>query len=357
MQFIQVWAVPMWGRNCAEGALLLKGMRSLDHRPGSQRETPSADDLLPIEMLVTRLQATRSQTLLFEKLIDAEKFASLGQLAGNVTQQLNNPLTVILGYATMLEESSAVDPQDRKGVNAIIGEARRIRSTLESLSRVSREHADLPSAISVSELLSDMEQLYRQEFLQRSIDFQVNLAPGLPRVLCGAQQLRQAVLHCLQYAMSAVEREIPAVSVAEPKTVRLEAASEGNHVQISVSHSGPGFVQQERAFDPFAPAQPGADTDGLGLSLCATILRDQKGRNHPGIAGGLRRFRSGLAISSATSHRATQYVLPRNPLSNRRCSYLAEIHATQGGQAIPCANGRAEWQCPRPWVIISRITT
>jgi signal transduction histidine kinase len=278
MQFIQVWAVPMWGRNCAEGALLLKGMRSLDHRPGSQRETPSADDLLPIEMLVTRLQATRSQTLLFEKLIDAEKFASLGQLAGNVTQQLNNPLTVILGYATMLEESSAVDPQDRKGVNAIIGEARRIRSTLESLSRVSREHADLPSAISVSELLSDMEQLYRQEFLQRSIDFQVNLAPGLPRVLCGAQQLRQAVLHCLQYAMSAVEREIPAVSVAEPKTVRLEAASEGNHVQISVSHSGPGFVQQERAFDPFAPAQPGADTDGLGLSLCATILRDQKGR-------------------------------------------------------------------------------
>ena len=278
MQFTQVLAVPMWGRTCADGALLLKGVRPLDCRPGSDSDAPNTDDLLPIEMLVTRLQATRSQTTLFEKLIDAEKFASLGQLAGNVTQQLNNPLTVILGYATLLEESPTLDAPDRKGVNAIIGEARRIRSTLESLSRVSRDHADLPSAISVGELLNDMEQLYRPEFLQRSIDFQVNVAPGLPRVLCGAQQLRQAVLHCLQFAIGAVERENQATVAMEPKTIRLEAASEGSLVQISVSHSGPGFLQQERAFDPFAPSQVGNETDGLGLSLCATILRDQNGR-------------------------------------------------------------------------------
>ncbi len=52
-------------------------------------DAPPLDDLLPIEMLVARLQATRSQTMLFEKLIDSERFAGLGQLAGNVTQQLN----------------------------------------------------------------------------------------------------------------------------------------------------------------------------------------------------------------------------------------------------------------------------
>ena len=58
-------------------------------------------------MLVARLQAVRSQTTMLEKLIDSEKFAGLGQLAGNVTQQLNNPLTVILGYASLLEETLA----------------------------------------------------------------------------------------------------------------------------------------------------------------------------------------------------------------------------------------------------------
>lgn len=279
LRFTSVLAVPMVGRSGADGALLLRGVRAEDGiTSASPLDEPRADDLLPIEMLVARVQATRSQTIFFEKLIDSEKFAGLGQLAGNVSQQLNSPLTVILGYASLLEDSAALDKQDRKAVASIVAEARRIRSTLESLSRVSRSRADQPSAISVSELLADMEQLYRSEFLQRSIEFQVNVAPGLPRILCGAQQLRQAVLHCLQFAIRAVERDDPAADRKEPKTIRLEAARDGSLVQISVSHSGPGFLFPERAFDPFAPARPGGETAGTGLSLCATILRDQNGR-------------------------------------------------------------------------------
>ena len=278
LHFTDVFAVPMWSRTRAEGALLLRGLRPTGkRRSSSDSKVPGTDDLLPIEMLVTRMQATRSQTMLFEKLIDAEKYASVGQLAGNVTQQLNNPLTVILGYATLLEESSTLDTQDRKAITSIVEEARRIRSTIASLSRVSREHADQPSAISVGELLADIEQLYRTEFLQRSIEFQVSVAQGLPRVLCGAQQLRQALVHCLQYAIGAVERDNPA-ALDQPKTIRLEATSEAGLVQISVSHSGPGFQHQERAFDPFVPAQAGNETAGLGLSLCSTILSDQNGR-------------------------------------------------------------------------------
>ena len=68
---------------------------------------------------------------------------------------------------------------------------------------------------------------------------------------------------------------------------------------ILVTHTGPGFLNPERAFDPYVPAQAGGETAGLGLSLCATILRDNNGRasavnlepsrgsDHPGTAGGL----------------------------------------------------------------------
>jgi C4-dicarboxylate-specific signal transduction histidine kinase len=85
------------------------------------------------------------------------------------------------------------------------------------------------------------------------------------------------VLHCLQFAIEAVENQGPATSLAEEKTIRLEATAEGKHVQILVSHSGPGFLHPERAFDPFVPAQAAGETAGLGLSLCATILRDNNG--------------------------------------------------------------------------------
>ena len=279
LRFTSVLAVPMAGRSTTEGALFLAGMRPLrGHRSRHLDEPLRPDDLLPIEMLTARLQATRSQTMMLEKLIDSEKFAGLGQLADNVTQQLNNPLTVILGYASLLEETRNLNAQERKGIESILSEARRMRSTLESLSRVSRPHGAQLAAVSVDELLADMEQLYRPDFLQRSIEFQLRLAPSLPRVLCNAQQLRQAILHCLQYAIEAVEKQDRAVPSAEPKTIRLEASSEGKFVQILVSHSGPGFLQPERAFDPFTPAGATGETAGLGLSLCATILRDHNGR-------------------------------------------------------------------------------
>jgi C4-dicarboxylate-specific signal transduction histidine kinase len=266
LRFTAVLAAPLYGRTATDGALLLAGRRNPD-------EPLHADDLLPVEVLTARIQSARSQTMMLEKLIDAEKFAGLGQLAANVTRQLNNPLTVILGYASLLEEAEGLKPQAHKGIEAILTEARRMRATLESLSRVSRTQSGHLTAISVAELLTDMEQLHRSEFLHHSIDFRLNIAPGLPRVLGNAQQMRQAVLHCLQFAIKAVEGQ----STAGERTVRLEATAEGDHVQILIAHSGPGFPHPERAFDPFVPNQVAGETANLGLSLCATILRDNGG--------------------------------------------------------------------------------
>ena len=150
-----------------------------------------------------------------------------------------------------------------------------MRTTLESLSRIARNNGDQLAAVSVAELLSDMEQLHRSEFLQRAIEFRLSIAPALPRVMCSAQQLRQAIRHCLQFAMEALENSPLATG---PRTVRLEATSEGNLVQILIAHSGAGFPNPERAFDPFTSTPNGGKTAGLGLSLCATILRDNNGR-------------------------------------------------------------------------------
>jgi signal transduction histidine kinase len=276
LRFTSALAVPMVGRSSTEGTLLLAGMRAdeQDHSLPLR-----AEDLLPVEMLTARLQSVRGQTMMLEKLIDSEKFSGLGQLAGNVTQQLNNPLTVILGYASLLEENTSLAPQERRGLEAILTEARRMRSTLESLSRVAYSKGDQFAAVSVAELLADLEELHRSEFLHRSIHFRISMAAALPRVLCNSQQLRQAVLHCLQFAMDAVDRLGPVQerSLSEERSITVEATAEGNRVQIQVAHSGPAFLHPERAFDPFVPAHANGETAGLGLSFCATILRDNNG--------------------------------------------------------------------------------
>jgi signal transduction histidine kinase len=268
LHFTSALAAPMHGRTATEGALLIAGMRKPE-------EPLSPDDLAPIEMLAARLQSVRSQTRMLEKLIDSERFAGLGQLAGNVTTQLNNPLTVILGYASLLEESPRLETQEQKAVESILGSARTMRSTLESLHRVARAPSAQLAKVSVTEMLMDMERLHRSEFLQRSIEFRLKVDPELPQVRAHAQQLRQAVLHCLQFAMDAVEH----VEEASDRTVSLEAKTEGNHVEIMIAHSGPAFEHPDQAFDPFVPPQSGSgEAAGLGLSLCATILQDNSGR-------------------------------------------------------------------------------
>ncbi len=267
LHLTQLVAVPMAGKPDAEGAIFLAALRD----PG---EALSADDLFPVEVLAARLQSSRNQSMVLEKMVEAEKSAGLGQLANNITRQLNNPLTVILGYASLLEVTPSMTPQERKGVEAILSEARNMRTTLENLSRMSRSQGDQFAAISVTELMNDMEQLHRSEFLHRSIDFRLQIAPGLPRALGNAQQVRQAVLYCLQFAIEAVE------SIDSPgeKSVRVEASAEGGSVKILIAHSGPGFLHPARAFDPFVPAQAAGETAGLGLSLCSTILRENNGR-------------------------------------------------------------------------------
>ena len=263
-----VFAIPLYGRSSAEGVLFLTGLTD-SHSP------ISAVDLLPLEVLASRIQSARGQTMMLEKLVDAEKFVGLGQLAANVTRQLNNPLTVILGYASLLEEVDDLNPQAQKGVEAILTEARHMRLTLESLARMSHPQGDQVTAISVIELLTDLEQLHRSEFVQRSIDFRVHIAPALPRILGNAQQVRQAVLYCLQFAMDAVEN-----SDAVERTVRLEASADSNNqVQILVAHTGSPFPFPARAFDPFVPEPSNTESSSsLGLSMCATILRENNGR-------------------------------------------------------------------------------
>jgi signal transduction histidine kinase len=266
LHLTRVGAVPMFGPgNSADGALLLIG-------PRVPLNVLRADDLLPLEVLAGRLQAARAQALMLGKLIDSERFAGVGQLANNVAQQLNNPLTVILGYSALLEESAPVGP-DRRGVEAIAVEARRMKSILDRLSRFSRLTTERFNSFSVADLITDIEQLLRTDFLRHSIEFRSTVQPELPNIFGNAHQIRQALMHATQFAIEAVQRVEP----NQEKSVRIEAAVEDERIQILIAHSGPSFPHPDRVFDSFTTGFSGSEATGIGLSLCAAIVREHRG--------------------------------------------------------------------------------
>jgi len=178
---------------------------------------------------------------------------------------------VILGYSALLEEAAA--GSERKGAEAIVVEARKMRAILERLSRFSKISAERFNSFSVMDLLADIEQLHRTDFLRHSIEFRLTSPMNLPNIFGNAHQIRQALLHATQFAIDSVIR----ISPNEEKSVRIEAGAEDGRVQILVGHSGPGFPFPERAFDSLSSGFTGTETTGIGLSLCAAIVREHRG--------------------------------------------------------------------------------
>ena len=85
-----------------------------------------------IEALAAKLARTIENEAMAERLLRAEKLAGLGQLAGGVAHALNNPLTAVLGFAELINETS-VEPRVRKDAGTIAIEALKMKDTVARL--------------------------------------------------------------------------------------------------------------------------------------------------------------------------------------------------------------------------------
>ncbi len=230
------------------------------------------DDLLPLQILAERVRRARAQAFTMGKLIDAERSTGAGMLAIRLAQQLHNPLTVVLGYASLLED---VIPTvlERNSAHAILLEARRMRAVLDRLTHLSRQGQEHYTEFLIEEILSDAEQLYRPDFLCESIEFARRAHADLPRLYGNSHRIRQALMHLLQYAISAVERQ----RGGEQKLIQIDVQLRGDRIRIQLQHNGPQLAHPGRVFQALDRGQEADVTTGIGLSLSAEILREYGG--------------------------------------------------------------------------------
>lgn len=266
LNYTSAHVMPMHTRaGTLEGILLLSRLRN----PAVPLR---ADDVLPLELLVARMAAARESNLLTQRVMQSEKLAGLGQIAGGVAHELNNPLTVVLGYAELIRDSDA-DDSTREHALVIRDEARRMKQIIESMVRFWHPSRTQPEMISIDQLVHDVEQLRRADLETRGIDFQVTVVKGLPKIRANEDQLRQVLLHVLNHSVSALSGLPP----SEERQLRLDVTRADRRVQILISDTGPGIADPMRVFDPFFTATQMGEAIGLGLSICYSIIREHGG--------------------------------------------------------------------------------
>ncbi|MBT9332192.1 sensor histidine kinase [Paracidobacterium acidisoli] len=266
LNYTTAYVVPMYTRSgMLEGLVLLSRLRDAG--------TPlRADDVLPLELLVARIAAARESNLLVQRVVQSEKLAGLGQIAGGVAHELNNPLTVVLGYAELIQDSDADDAM-REYAQVIREEARRMKRIIESMVRFWRPSHGDPGMAPIDQIVHDIEKLRRNELERKGIDFQVCVADGLPGVRINSDQLRQVLLHLMNSSISALSEMPP----DEERRLKVEVRRAGRRVQVVVSDTGPRGVDPIHAFDPFFTATQAGEGVGLGLSICYSIIREHGG--------------------------------------------------------------------------------
>jgi two-component system, NtrC family, sensor kinase len=247
-----------------QGAVLLAGLRQPE-------QLLATEDVLPLELLVARLGAGRENTGLLRRVMQSERLAGLGQLAGGVAHELNNPLQAVTGFAELLAEGESRSVQEHAAV--ILSEARRMKQIIESLMRFRHAASASRTAISVGLLLRDIEKLLRHDLDKAQIRLDLNIPSQVPRVKADGEQIRQVFLQVMRNAMTSLAEAPENVE----RRLSVEVANIPRAVEVMFSDSGPGFAEPGRAFDPFFTTRNPGEGVGLGLSICYAIVREHGG--------------------------------------------------------------------------------
>ncbi len=222
------------------------------------------------------LNANRNLTALQWQLVHAGKMAALGQLAGGVAHEINNPLQIMLGRIQMIqlmsEGKSETNPGKLKDeLNLVTEEILRVRDIVRNLldfSRQGNRDAGL-SPLSLNDTVTEVLTLLHHQLISAHVEVKLSLVAEPVRVLGNKNQLKQVFINLLMNAIHAME--------TEPRLLQIGTAVKGEVIEATVRDTGIGIPQENllRIFEPFYTTKSAGT--GLGLSISYGLIKDHKG--------------------------------------------------------------------------------
>ncbi len=222
-----------------------------------------------------RLEAMLSQS---------QKLDALGQLAGGMAHDTNNMLGVILGYADLLEEKLAGDPQALSDLGQVRKAALRSSDLIRQLLAFARKQTIQPRAVDLNALVEDTQKMLRR-LIGENIALVWKPATVLGKVWVDPSQIDQVLANLVVNARDSIDGsgtitlETQALDADDVFCLSHPDATPGSYVCLAVSDTGIGMAPEirSRIFEPFFTTKdPGRGT-GLGLAMVYGILRQNGG--------------------------------------------------------------------------------
>jgi two-component system NtrC family sensor kinase len=219
-----------------------------------------------VEERTIQLKKTQNQ------LMQSEKLASLGKLAAGVAHELNNPLTGVLTYASLLHESAPEESEQKEDLEIIINETKRCREIIRGLLDFARQSKPAKKEVNINSVLQDTLAVIKYQSVFRDIEIVQKLDESIPPVPLDADQFEQVFMNIIMNAAEAMP---------DGGTLTLETSltDGGNSIQLSFSDTGSGIKKEhmDKLFDPFFTTKEVGKGTGLGLAVTYGIVKRHNG--------------------------------------------------------------------------------
>lgn len=209
-----------------------------------------------------------------DKLVQAEKMASLGILTAGISHEINNPLNFIVGGLDLLESKQAFIPEKIEFANKCIEGMRigadRITSIVENLNQFSRYETRLNENCDINAIIDNCIQMLHNQ-LGEKIEIIRNFRSDNIVIKGNISKLHQVFFNIILNAIQAISQE---------GKIIVETLKIKDTCLINISDNGVGIEKDYliKVFDPFfTTKEPGKGT-GLGLAITNSIVNEHDGQ-------------------------------------------------------------------------------
>ncbi|MGC8756146.1 MAG: ATP-binding protein [bacterium] len=207
-----------------------------------------------------------------QRIYNTEKLASIGTLASGVAHEINNPLSIILGFTDLLKEKFKEGTQEYEDLKIIEQHALHAKKIVENLLGFARVTEGLEDTVDVNYCINTVVNVVKNTLMIKKINIILDVPENLPKVRGDNREFQQVIFNLINNSVSAMEGKEGSITISARQT--------GDWVEVSVADTGMGIPDRikPRVFDPFFTTKKVGEGTGLGLSLCYGIVKKYGGR-------------------------------------------------------------------------------
>ncbi|MDF3053252.1 MAG: hybrid sensor histidine kinase/response regulator [Geminicoccaceae bacterium] len=264
--------------------LVDKGGRSIDVSLSLTPHVEPPGELVAISSIIRDMTERR---LVERQLRKAENLQSVGTLAGGVAHEVNNQMTVVLGFGDFVLRALGQNHPQAPDIQSMLSAAERAARISRQLLAFSRKQMIAPQELSLGALLAQVEPRLR-EVLDPAMTLVLEADDSDALVSADPDQIERILLHLTRNARDAMEaggqlRISVENAILTHEDARLhpgDGVVAGAYVLVTISDTGSGMDDEtlRRAFDPFFTTRPFGEATGLGLATVYGIVKQHGGQ-------------------------------------------------------------------------------